>query len=378
MKCSKCGEQWDAPAGKSHSFCPSCGSKVESGKKAAPNLDDVQGVLAYIANEYGVDVLLEAKVHTYFADIARGQLTAERKLIKILADEGALDCLKAALGKPESEQTVAIKRAVACLPFAKAEGEDMLRLFAAALGWKLSKPQPAKTSQPSVQQAFKQAQAVQSQQTHTAVLADQNKTGRTISVQPSVGSIHNFANIDWRVLAVENNRALLISEKILENRPYNVEERDITWENCTLRKYLNGEFYNKLGTAKSAIADTRNSNPNNQWFGTAGGNATTDKVFLLSLDELVKYFGDSGDLANKRKKDYYGNPNPNGHCLDDQYNNTRIANYGNKGASWWWLRSPGYNSYNAAAVYYDGLVYVDGDGVYFVSGGVRPALWLNL
>ena len=185
-----------------------------------------------------------------------------------------------------------------------------------------------------------------------------------------IGSIYQFANIDWRVLDIQNNKALLISEKILEKRPYNVEYEDITWEKCNLREYLNGEFYNKLGTAKSAISETRNSNPNNPWYETLGGNATTDKVFLLSLDEVCRYFGDSTtELRNVRKDDWY---------FSDKNNPNRIAKDGNQNACWWWLRSLGYNSFTAAVVDDDGFVYVRGFIVFNDSGGVRPALWLNL
>ncbi|MCL2080093.1 MAG: DUF6273 domain-containing protein [Oscillospiraceae bacterium] len=178
-----------------------------------------------------------------------------------------------------------------------------------------------------------------------------------------------LAGIDWRVLAVENNKLLLISEKILEERLYHDDDEDITWEKCTLRKYLNGEFYNKLGAAKAAIAETRNDNPKNPWYGTNGGNATTDKVFLLSLDEVCRYFGDStAELRNVRKDAYY---------FSDKNSANRIAKYGNE-ADWWWLRSPGGRSIPAASVASDGRVDVRGGGVDLGDSGVRPALWLNL
>ena len=47
-------------------------------------------------------------------------------------------------------------------------------------------------------------------------------------------------------------------------------------------------------------------------------------------------------------------------------------------ASWWWLRSPGNDSYSAAYVDADGDLDVDGYYVHHGTGGVRPALWLNL
>ena len=189
---------------------------------------------------------------------------------------------------------------------------------------------------------------------------------------PTVGSIYKFAHIDWRVLTIKNNMALLISEEILEERPYNVESEAITWENCTLRKYLNSEFYNKLDSAKSAISETRNDNPNNPRFGTTGGNATTDKVFLLSIDEVCCYFGNSTNKLNNIKS------NKNDSWIDDENNSIRMANYGNKGAWWWWLRSPGYGGRGAAGVHSDGSLYLVGYVVNSAEGGVRPALWLNL
>jgi hypothetical protein len=46
--------------------------------------------------------------------------------------------------------------------------------------------------------------------------------------------------------------------------------------------------------------------------------------------------------------------------------------------AWWWLRSPGSDSDSAAHVSNVGSVYASGNNVPRDSGGVRPALWLNL
>ncbi len=45
---------------------------------------------------------------------------------------------------------------------------------------------------------------------------------------------------------------------------------------------------------------------------------------------------------------------------------------------WWWLRSPGYGSDDAASVDDDGSVFDLGNYVYYDSSAVRPALWINL
>jgi hypothetical protein len=211
----------------------------------------------------------------------------------------------------------------------------------------------------------------------------------------AVGDVIQFGGYDWRVLDVRDGKALIITDKVIGVRAYNVEYKPITWADCTLRAWLNGGFYDSFNAAdKARIAETRNANKDNEWYYPMlaagnmpealqddwdvkylpkGGADTTDKVFLLSLEEVVRYFGDSGQLANP----------PEGVAtwdiwrIDDQYNDARIAYESDGNASWWWLRSPGDNSCDAAAVYGDGWVGVTGLDVDF-NDGVRPALWLNL
>ncbi|MDR0197434.1 MAG: fibronectin type III domain-containing protein, partial [Oscillospiraceae bacterium] len=196
------------------------------------------------------------------------------------------------------------------------------------------------------------------------------KTSGTATVKK--GSTIKFGDYDWRVLDVDvkNGRALIITDISIEYRAYNEENTDVTWETCDLRAYLNGEFYNSFGAAdKARIAKTKVKNKDNQWFGTPGGKDTEDYVFLLSIEEVVKYFGDSGQLKN-------GNPNT-GYHIDDKYNEARVAYslYGR--VSDWWLRSPGEDSSHAAAVGVSGLALVSGFYVYY-NVSVRPAMWITL
>lgn len=48
--------------------------------------------------------------------------------------------------------------------------------------------------------------------------------------------------IEWMVLAVEGDEALLLSKYALDTQPYHDVEVDITWEKCTLRTWLNETF----------------------------------------------------------------------------------------------------------------------------------------
>jgi hypothetical protein len=180
----------------------------------------------------------------------------------------------------------------------------------------------------------------------------------------------SIAGIDWIVLDFEGSEVLLLTENALENtRYYNDEFKAVTWAECSLKEYLNSQFLNELGESKEAVIEKPHSNLNNPWFNTSGGEDTEDKVFLLDLREVVEYFGDSGKLNNRQREELY---------FSDQFDEARIAYNTNSKACWWWLRSSGGNSNYAAVVNDDGAVHVGGHSVYGGTGGVRPALWLNL
>gem|GEM_PF-5955260 len=59
-----------------------------------------------------------------------------------------------------------------------------------------------------------------------------------------VGDTVQFGELDWLVLAVEGDKALLLSKDLLEMRRYHDVYTWITWEDSDIRQYLNGEFYN--------------------------------------------------------------------------------------------------------------------------------------
>jgi hypothetical protein len=193
---------------------------------------------------------------------------------------------------------------------------------------------------------------------------------KSITVAPAIGSIYKFGAYDWRVLDVQGDRVLLVSKDIIAKKEYSESPMAATWEICTLRKWLNEDFLHKFSEVdQSRIVITTNINENNQWSGTNGGRGTQDRIFLLSISEVVRYFGDSGQLKNRNpKSEYY---------IQDQFNSERIAKYSNS-KSWWWLRSPGCYRFGAALVNEVGELVVDGNHVHLNSGGVRPALWINL
>ena len=176
---------------------------------------------------------------------------------------------------------------------------------------------------------------------------------------------NGMEDIEWLVLEVKDGKALLISKYALDCQQYNTSYTGVTWETCTLRKWLNNDFINSAFTAdeKAIIPTVMVSADKNSAYSTDPGNATQDQVFLLSIVETNKYFS-SNDARECKPTEY-------------AIANGAFVNSDN-GNCWWWLRSPGRYQDYAADVRKDGDVHEYGDRVYYDNGAVRPALWIDL
>lgn len=191
---------------------------------------------------------------------------------------------------------------------------------------------------------------------------------------------YKYQPIKWRVLSADSSKAFLLADRILDDMPYHTVQQDITWEESTVRSWLNGydDSANKQkqdysgqnfiqsafdASGQSVILITDVKNQDNLSFGTEGGADTKDKVFLLS--ELEVYT----DAA----KGYGFSPEAN---LKDEARKAKKADTLMECA--WWLRSPGLQSFYASEVEDTGWIYKDGNFDMSRSGGVRPALYLDL
>ena len=174
--------------------------------------------------------------------------------------------------------------------------------------------------------------------------------------------------IEWLVLDVKDGKALVISKYALGCKQYNTDYVDVTWETCSLRKWLNNEFINTAFSAneKEKISVVTVSADKNPSYSTNPGNATQDKVFLLSITEAYKYF--SSDHSRECKPTDYA-----------VANGAYVEDYGSySGNCWWWLRSPGDIQTFATFVRYVGQVNENGDGIIIRNGAVRPAMWVTI
>ncbi len=184
------------------------------------------------------------------------------------------------------------------------------------------------------------------------------------------------AGIEWLVLERIDSEILLISKYALDCVPYDTSytwgmAKNITWEVCGIRKWLNKTFLKEAFSSKeqALIQTTTVLAENNPKYGTKAGNDTTDKIFLLSIGEANEYFAD--DEARK--------------CVPTEYALARGAsvnddcNADGEHTCWYWLGSPGSSQSDAASVCSDGsIIYHGEDGVNVDYFGVRPVLWINL
>ena len=180
--------------------------------------------------------------------------------------------------------------------------------------------------------------------------------------------------IEWQVLSNDGECATLISVKALDSKPYNTEYTPVTWQTCSLRKWLNGDFLNTAFSPEEqaqleTVEVNADRNPKER---TDPGNNTHDKVYLISINEANSFFSSDQDRI----------------CYPTVYAEVQGAITNDTGACWWWLRSPGCGSCFAAYVCRDGSVSNHGDCVDVgsgnpqrvrnVSNAVRPVVVLRI
>ena len=202
--------------------------------------------------------------------------------------------------------------------------------------------------------------------------------------------------IQWMVLARDGDRVLVISRYILDCVRYDEEYRRVTWETCTLRAWLNGEFLDSAFDADEQllIPTTHVTADPNPDFAVDPGEDTEDKLFLLSIPEAEVYFHpdpyvfphvvyDTNEMYKKVAK-YEAKPSTL-YCKPTAYAAARgnISQEGaGHGAACWWLRSPGMRASSAACADHFGLFDTWGVLVNCDNGttipGVRPVMWIDL
>ena len=172
-------------------------------------------------------------------------------------------------------------------------------------------------------------------------------------------------DIEWLVLAKEGDKTLLISRYALDCQQYDISYNS-TWDTCSLCRWLNGTFTsNAFSLVEQGVIQntTVTADRNPKYSTTDPGNATDNKVFLLSINEVERYFSSDSERA----------------CKPTEYavaNGAEAKRY--SGTCSWWLRSPGEGGNSSTEVNQDGRVNYYGYYVQNDDYGVRPAMWISL
>ncbi len=182
----------------------------------------------------------------------------------------------------------------------------------------------------------------------------------------SVGSTVSFGSyeqgegqtpIEWIVLDRQEDRALLLSKYALDAMPFHeVEDWNVTWGDCTLRSWLNGEFLDVAFGDEERMQIIQVTNT------TENAPDTQDSVFLLSLDELNAYFPDEESRIAEATEYAVGQGG-------------RVSR--ETGMTYWWLRTKATVGDAALMVRYDGVVNEFGDSMEVEIYTVRPAIWVH-
>ena len=176
------------------------------------------------------------------------------------------------------------------------------------------------------------------------------------SYEQDGSTVNGSEAIVWRVLAKDGDKVLLISDKLLDYVPYHEEAKAVTWSECSLRRWLNNDFYHAAFTSQEQAKITLSHHEN------SGSRTTNDRIFALSSSEAQQYFSSGNDMA-AYTTDF---ARQQGHSLsgDDK--------------DYWWLRTPAQNGFSAMDVAAEGGIVPQGNSVTNDQVAVRPAMWVTV
>lgn len=172
-------------------------------------------------------------------------------------------------------------------------------------------------------------------------------------------------DIQWIVIDQEDDRIMLISKYCLDCKPYHDTLEPINWEYCSLRQWLNEDFFNTAFTKEEQerIVVVTNENPEHERAKTSSGRSTIDRVFILSRQEAMELF--TTYASRKAAPTNYA-------VAQGAYKNE------NNLMGWWWLRTTSYMLDHVTYATSGGDVSSEGRQVIRKDAGVRPVIWLTV
>ena len=168
-------------------------------------------------------------------------------------------------------------------------------------------------------------------------------------------------SVKWIVVRRRGTTVMLLSVYGLDTRPFHGENIAVQWDRCDLQKWLNGPFLNALLTKEeqTAVCLSHLKALPNPRYDTDPGGDTDDLVFLLSVQEVERFFPNPADRL----------------CHYTLYARENGAYHGENGTCGWWTRTTGHSPDDEARVSTEGH-FVNYD-VNWAKDVIRPAMWVD-
>ena len=151
--------------------------------------------------------------------------------------------------------------------------------------------------------------------------------------------------IAWKVLDIQDGKALILSKYVIETAPYHDQQGDVNWENSSLNSWLNHSFIGAAFTDEEKMS------------------IQNGEVSLLNEEDLTTYGTLLSDLVQ---------------CKPTAYAYSKGIDTDSERNCYWWLQDGGQHGDGVVNIYPDGSV--DSYGYYasYPFYGVRPVIWVDV
>ena len=148
-----------------------------------------------------------------------------------------------------------------------------------------------------------------------------------------------YGQYKWLIVDKKGSKFLMVKSEPVSGYPYNDRDMDVTWEESTIRAFLNSEFMDMAfyPEMKETFVDAKITVADNEKYNTKGRKSTTDKIFLLNANQAEKYKSmlsnflrdwwliGPGGTQNTAQFVSYGNVMDYGYCVNTTKINIRPA-----------------------------------------------------
>ncbi len=62
----------------------------------------------------------------------------------------------------------------------------------------------------------------------------------------NIGNVITFGSYQWKVLDIKEDKILILTDQIVEQRDFHDRKEPVTWEQSEIRHYLNTDFLERF------------------------------------------------------------------------------------------------------------------------------------